>query len=289
MSETIQLAVTETPVESIVLTDHEQLMIDKVDGKSTDNANTLIAGKYKDESAADKGTLEALVKVYGSREAAYKAVESLIGKTNPEDKVLNPPAKTTETTKPNTDKPLEITKADEALKEKGLDFKEFDKEFQEKGELSEASYKKLSDKGLSKELVDTYIEGVKAKVALQQAEGEKVVNAVYELSGGQEAYNTMVDWAKVNLTKEEIAVLNEGLNGDMVHAKFAAESLKQKYQTVNGKNPTLQLGNVSANSGDVFRSKSEMTTAMSDPRYNVDEAYTSDVILKIQRSSKIFG
>lgn len=291
MSETIILGTNETPVTPITqegLTAHDQLMIDKVDGKTTETSGDvtgLIAGKYKDEPALEKGIIEAGTKAWGSKEAFYKAIESVIGKPKEDGKA---PLPTIPEPQKKTDKPLEIPDATKALDKAGLDFKAFDKEYQEKGQLSEDSYKKLADAGLTKDYVDTYINGIKAQVALKEAEAQQIVTSVHDIAGGAEAYSVMVQWATQNLKPEEIKVLNEGLLGDAVHAKIAAENLKTKYTAANGSNPLLYMGTNPATSGDVFRDRSEMMTAMKDPRYKTSEAYRAEVALKVGRS-KIFG
>lgn len=291
MSETIQLVTTETPetpVSQEGLSAHDQQMIDKAEGKSTDDGSqTLLAGKYKDEAALDKGMLELVTKLYGSKEDGYKKLESLLGKPKSEDGKAPLPI-IPETPKKDNDKPLEIPDASKALDKAGLDFKALDKEYQEKGQLSADSYKKLADAGLSKDYVDTYIAGIKAQVALKDIEAQQIVSAVHTIAGGPEAYNVMIQWASQNLTPDEIKVLNEGLLGDAVHAKIAAENLKTKYTAANGSNPLLYMGTNPVTSGDVFKDRSEMSAAMKDPRYKTSEAYRAEVALKVGRS-KIFG
>jgi hypothetical protein len=287
MAEVLNVPVdNETPVND-QLTAHDQDMINKAEGKtSPPEGEKLLAGKYKDEPALDKGTLELLTKLYGSKEEGYKALESLLGKPKTEDGKT--PLPTIKEPNKAADKPLEIKTAEDVLKQAGLNLADFSKEFMDKGQLSEDSYTKLAAKGYSKEIVDDWIDGQKAKVELQRIEGEKIVSEVHTVVGGKESYEVMVQWASQNLTQDEIKVLNEGLLGDMAHAKIAAEMLKQKYTAVNGKNPLLYMGTSPSTSADIFRSKAELTAAMKDPRYQKDEAYRNDVVLKLGRS-KILG
>ena len=47
-------------------------------------------------------------------------------------------------------------------------------------------------------------------------------------------------------------------------------------------------GKAPSNSRDVFRSQAELVAAMSDPRYESDEAYRADVVEKLDRSDVKF-
>ena len=65
----------------------------------------------------------------------------------------------------------------EALTKQGIDFEKYAREYGEEGALSETSYKELADKGMSQEVVNTWITG-------QQAIADKTINQAHEAVGG---------------------------------------------------------------------------------------------------------
>tara|TARA_R100000781_G_scaffold114405_1_gene85114 strand:- start:147 stop:788 length:642 start_codon:yes stop_codon:yes gene_type:complete len=109
--------------------------------------------------------------------------------------------------------------------------------------------------------------------------------SIMESVGGQEDFAAVTEWAKSSLDPTEIENYNKEVNsGDYVRARNALQSLKFAYQNAEGIEPSLIGGRISNNSTDVFRSTSEVETAMNDPRYLVDSAYTKDVEEKMSRS-----
>lgn len=167
--------------------------------------------------------------------------------------------------------------AEKALADKGLDYDSFSKEFQDAGELSEDSYKKLSDAGIPKNMVDAYIEG-------QRALATQWTNTTYEVAGGQEQYHKMVGWAAENLSHDEKVAFNESISGNEAQMKLAVSGLKQKYESTNGKSPSLfGGGNSVAASG--YQSAAQMTADMRDPRYAKDPAFRKQVESRIANSN----
>ncbi|MHC2479982.1 capsid assembly protein [Rhizobium leguminosarum] len=184
----------------------------------------------------------------------------------------------TETPAPKpADAPAE--EARDALASVGLDFDAFGTEFAEKGALSDESYAKLAEKGLTKEIVDDFIAGQEAKTQLHRAE---VLLAV----GGEDTYTQMTEWAASNLTPAEIEAYNDQVDsGSITAAKMAVQGLKARFEAANGAEPELLNGETGGNSTEVFRSTAELTAAMRDPRYKKDPAYREDVKRKLSKSS----
>ena len=50
----------------------------------------------------------------------------------------------------------------------------------------------------------------------------------------------------------------------------------------------MLTGKAAETRGDVFRSQAQLVAAMSDPRYDNDPAYRSDVVEKLNRSDLSF-
>lgn len=162
-----------------------------------------------------------------------------------------------------------------------LDISKYDAEFQANGGLSEASYQELERFGFNRETVDAYIEG-------QQARGERFANAGFEVAGGKERYMQMVEWAKANLPRQEIAAFNAQVtSGNLEAMKLAVAGLNAKFTQANGVNPGgLMMG--SANpvpATGAFQSRAQVVEAMSDPRYSTDPAYRQQVMNKLANSN----
>lgn len=169
--------------------------------------------------------------------------------------------------------------AREAVAAAGLDFDAFGTEFAEKGELSAESYEALAAKGLSRELVDSFIDGQEAKAQLHRAE---VLLAV----GGESTYAEISDWAAKNLSNEELEAYNDQVDGgNLTAAKMAVQGLKARFEAENGSEPDLLNGETGGNSAEVYRSTAELTAAMRDPRYKKDAAYRADVERRLSKSS----
>lgn len=179
---------------------------------------------------------------------------------------------------PPVEAPAETDAAKAELEKVGVDYTSLQDEFAAKGELSEESYKLLAEKaGLSRDMVDNYIEGQKARAVSFEM-------SAYEAAGGKEQFAAMSTWAAANLSEKEINAFNEGVNGSEAHMRLAVEGLRSKYQAVNGSEPgLLHGGNTDVAMG--FESRAQMTAAMKDPRYAKDPAYRKSVERKVGLSN----
>src|SRR5690606_9158202 len=111
-----------------------------------------------------------------------------------------------------------VEEAKESLQTLNLDFDEFSKELSETGELSEASYERLEKAGIPREVVDTYLDGLRALAQQQFQE-------IYNIVGGEENYRAMIEWASENLTDDEREAFNATINSGLSQAKLAVEAL----------------------------------------------------------------
>ncbi len=223
----------------------------------------LILGKFKSQEDLAKAYQELESKLGGSEKSGDDESES----APDEDKL---------------DIENQQEEAEEALKVAGLEMGEFTKEFWENGQLGEESYKKLEEAGFPKAVVDTYIQGLQAG----QVVAQQTVREIQESVGGPEAYRNITQWAGANLSQAEIDSFNAitgSNNPDLI--KMAVAGLKARYDAYAGSNPKLVSGrSKGAEKGDVFRSTAELTKAMSDPRYQEDDAYRREVAEKLARS-----
>ena len=181
----------------------------------------------------------------------------------------------------NDDDPAELRDtAEQNLAAKGLNVAAFEQEFAEKGSLSPESYKTREKAGFSREVVDRYIPA-------GQIIEDKIVSDMKSLTGGDEAYAAMTEWAREQLAPEEIEAFNKAMHsGDMETIRFAVSGLHARYQAAEGQNPTRYSGRAPGGktSRDVFRSTAEVVSAMRDPRYGKDPAYTRDIEQRLGRS-----
>lgn len=154
-------------------------------------------------------------------------------------------------------------------------------EFAENGELSEDTYATLEKAGLSRDIVDGYIAHARSQI-------ESIRNAAFEVAGGESEYRKMQEWAAENLEEADIAALNALLNhSDPEVVRRGAQQLKERYDREADRDPTVTVrGERASVTGEYFRSRHEMTTAMRDKRYQTDEAYRREVAQKIARAVK---
>lgn len=159
------------------------------------------------------------------------------------------------------------------------DFKDFTEELGQTGDVSEDSKQQLIDWGLPKEIVDAHVAGQKAILQLQ-------LNSVYNEVGGEKAYRGMIDWATQNLDAADQRAFDQAVSGGSEdQMMFAVRSLASRWSQAGGYSQELIQGStgIEGASGG-FRSLSELTAAMKDPRYAKDPAYRNDVEVKLSNS-----
>jgi len=114
---------------------------------------------------------------------------------------------------------------------------------------------------------------------------EDQAEQLYEMVGGEQAYQSMLEWASQSLSKEEIEMYDSVMgDGNANSIFFAVQALANKYFDNVGSEGELLTGRGSSESNAIFRSQSELVQAMNDPRYDNDPAYRSDVMAKLENS-----
>lgn len=168
--------------------------------------------------------------------------------------------------------------ADEAVKSAGLDMGSLQAEYDEAGELSDASYEALEKAGIPRDMVDAYIEGLEARATAYSSSMKAVV-------GGDEAYDAMIEWAKNNLTDDEIEAYDDAVNSfDPKTAKAAVQGLNARMQLAEGAPPARRVDGRGVSS-DAYESQAQIEADMNDPRYASDEAFRQKVYAKMARSN----
>lgn len=237
-------------------------------------------------------------------EEALKAEESAKGETPADDEA----DETTEETPDET----QDTKADEkaeggleigqkkdedaSAEEGGDDAETFDmesvyNEWAQNGELSEDTNNALVDR-LEKAgfpnaqgIIDQYLAGAQASVAA-------VRSTAFNAAGGQEQYTAMTDWARDNLSAQQIAAYDAAVsNPDMV--ELAVRGLRAQYEAAGGEVKQQTAKKVGAGAkpdGDFSgtvplpRSNYQISELVSDARYAKDPGYRAEVDARIQQA-----
>ena len=166
----------------------------------------------------------------------------------------------------------ELEKAYLELQSKmGGDQEEEEAEYEEEPDESEEEYEEVED--------DEEVEEEEYEIT------DEDIEALQNIVGGSEEYDQIIDWAKDNLSEQEISMYDHVMeSNDPIAMFFAIRALGNSYENAVGTDGELLTGTASSNPRDVFRSQAEVMEAMSDPRYDADPAYRQDVFDKIERS-----
>lgn len=228
----------------------------------------LIAGKFK--------TQDDLLK-------AYKELEGKLGAKPQESQPAAPaegeekPSETAEGDEKSDDGEVE-----EAVEKAGLDMAALTAEWDQNGSLSDDSYEALAKAGISREMVDGYTAGIEAILTIRG-------QTLHSAAGSEEAYNDLVKWGTANLSEEEHATFNAAVDSAVQTGDFAAATMLITgiRARMGGTEPKLLNAE---NTEDVpgaspFKSQSEVTVAMRDPRYRTDPAYVASVTERLKVST----
>ena len=256
-----QVNVTETPPMSAE--DLQTL------AKNETDDNGLILGKFK--------SVEDLA-------ASYKELEGKLGQVTEEDQPQTEEETETNETEFNAEEFYGDGLAS-VLEEVGIDPQEISNRFADTGEINEDDYAKLGEAGFSKQVIDTYLDGLRGggtseDIATAQIQGIK------DSIGGDENYSKMVSWAIENLPADEVKEFNnltETANATAI--KFAVQGLYSQYNNAMGVEPSLVSGRASQSGTRPFQSAAEVEAAVSDPRYGKDVAYTQSVYARYEGSN----
>nr|WP_255483645.1 hypothetical protein [Rhodanobacter sp. A1T4] len=161
----------------------------------------------------------------------------------------------------------------------GLDWDALNAEYAKDGKLSEETYAKLAKSSIPRNAVDTYIQG-------KQAQADAYDTAVYGTAGGQEAYGSLVSWAKSALSDSEKVAFNDAVtSGDAARAKMAVEALTARHAKTHGTPPQNLLNGKKAATGvEPFKSQAEVTAAMNSRAYKTDPAFRATVVERLALS-----
>lgn len=248
---------------------------DALTGKTEDNTDDLILGKFKTHEDLEK---------------AYAELEKKLG-AEPQDKPTEEtPATTEETPKPedNEDKPSPYGRAvDEALKAAGVNVSDIEAEFERDGKFSEESLKAFEDAGFPREMVETYAANVASQQQASEAITEAQITEIKDAVGGEEKFTKLQGFIQANYSPEELSAYNTAVeSGDVAKAKAAVEAAAARHAAEFGtENPPLKgKGNVSQPG---YANEAEWQEDMAKPEYKTSEAFREQVKAKLAASPNI--
>ena len=219
----------------------------------------LLAGKYQNAEELEKAYIELQKKLGGNKEE-----------------------ESTEEVEETTEEEVEVSAGEVLITDAST-------EYAEKGELSPETMEKFGSMS-SQELVQAYM-AHRANNPTPQTQPvnltESQVNTIINQAGGQDSYNTLMEWAGSNLPENYTDAFNNIIeSGNTEAITIAVAGLKSQYEQVNGYEGRMLSGKGAPQERpDVFRSQSEVVQAMADPRYDNDPAYRNDVFEKLSRSN----
>ncbi len=236
--------------------------------KNETDENGLILGKFK--------SVEDLA-------ASYKELEGKLGQVSEEDQATEETEEQTQEEEFNAEEYYGDGLAS-VLEEVGIDAQDITQRFTDTGEISEDDYSKLGEAGFSKQVVDTYLDGLRGMGEGDEIPTQQIQN-IKDSVGGDQAYEQMADWCQQNLSEQEIKAFDKITEtADAPVIQLAVEGLYTRYQNAMGVEPDLVTGRPAASGPNPYRSTAEVQAAMSDPRYGKDVTYTENVYSRLNNS-----
>jgi hypothetical protein len=278
MAETIRYDTSDDPVAAQAIAEKEAESL-KIGEELMAKQEKMLAGKYKSAEDLEAAYLELQKKLGQSESTTEEAAEPESDyQFYTDDGSVN-----YETANQVYGEQLGNT-----FKENGIDPFEMNEYFEKNnGTLSEEMYGKLGKAGLNKELVDSYLSGLRGQLGYQDAEpvlSDAEVNEIKNIANGEEGYKALMEWAGQNLDKtaqEEYDAVLKTANKSAI--KFAVTALMGKYEDSQGRDSKIITGKQSA--VETYRSMAEVVRDMNKPEYQSDEAYRDDVLRKLSASN----
>ena len=262
MAET--LTYDNTP-EAEVLTPDEQESL-QIGEQLQEEQEQLLAGKYTNAEELEKAYIELQRKLGDSDEGDEEEVS--------EDEGEGEEGEKTE---------AEYTEAQTLISNAS-------QEYAETGNISDEMMEQFGEMS-SQELVEAYMNiQANAPEAVAEELSESEVNSIKNSVGGDQAYDSVMQWAGENLDPDQVDAFDNIIaTGNSTAIQMMVNGLKAQYDSSNGYEGRMLSGkSANAGSSDVFRSQAELVAAMSDSRYESDPAYRNDLLEKLDRSDLNF-
>ena len=255
---TEQLNYDPTPADQPEFSEDEQNSLEVAEKLGQEEAN-LLAGKYKNAEELESAYLELQKKLGSDDEAEVDTEQDEVEEEWSEGASL-------------------IANASEEY-------------FANEGQLSQETMQKFGEMS-SQDLVSAYMEIQANNPNIDQGPAPDLsdadMNSVYNSAGGEAEYGRLTSWAAENLAENKLDAFNDIIDkGNATAIQIAVAGLRSEYENAEGYEGRMLTGKA-ARSRDGFRSQAEVVAAMSDPRYDRDEAYRQDLYDKLERSNVAF-
>ena len=215
--------------------------------KNETDENGLILGKFK--------SVEDLA-------ASYRELEGKLGTQPQEETATEEAAEETEATDFDANEYYGEGLA-EVLTEAQIDPQDISNRFQESGEISEDDYTKLEGAGFSRQVIDTYLDGLKGTSAQSADIPSQQIQGIKDSVGGDANYSKMTAWAEQNLSQEDAVAFNKLTEtGDAPTIRMAVQGLYSQYSNAMGVEPSLVTGKAATSGPTPYKSTAEVVTAM---------------------------
>mgnify|MGYP003141574290 FL=1 len=257
---TEKLTYDPTPADAPEFTEAEQEALEVAD-KLGQQENELLAGKYENAEQLEQ---------------AYIELQKKLGSSDDETEV------DTKENEPEEEVSAGVSLITDASKEY----------FENDGKLSPDTMSKFSEMS-AQDLVQAYMDVQKNNPIEPTAQDtsdltDAEINSIYNSAGGEAEYGRLTSWAAENLADDKMNAFNSVVNnGEALAIQMAVAGLRSEYENQEGYEGRMLTGKA-AKTQDAFRSQAEVVAAMSDPRYERDEAYRQDVYNKLERSNVAF-
>ena len=256
---TEKLTYDPTPADAPEFTEDEQDSL-AVAEKLGQEESELYAGKYQ--------SAEEL-------EEAYINLQKKLGSSDEDDDEVE------ETTLEEDEYPAEVAEGVDLITTASEEY------YENEGAISEETMQRFTEMS-SSDLVEAYMAirdrnpDIDGGVSADLTDAE--MNQVYNSAGGEAEYGRLTSWAAENLSETKLDAFNDMIDrGNSTAIQIAVAGLRAEYEAQEGYEGRMLTGK-SAPAADGFRSQAEVVQAMSDPRYDRDEAYRQDVYNKLERS-----
>ena len=279
MAETIRYDTSDDPVAAQAIAEKEAESL-KVGEELMAKQEKMLAGKYKSPEELESAYLELQKKLGESPTEEAEPESESEYELYTDDGNVNY----------ETANELYGDQLGNLFKNNNIDPFAMSKHFEENGgKLNDDMYGQLEKAGLSKSVVDNYLDGVRNEVGFNPDPAEPVlseadVNELKGLAGGEEGYQNLMDWAGNNLGPDAAKDYDDVLaTGNKSAVKFAITALLGKYEDSMGRDSKIVTGKES--STENYRSMAEVVRDMNKPEYRTDEAYRDDVLRKLAQSN----
>ena len=181
-------------------------------------------------------------------------------------------------------------KISELFKENEIDpFKMNEHFMQNEGTLTDEMYETLNNAGLNKDLVDSYLQGVRADAGFNTTTAPTLsdpeIQEIQSIAGGKAGYEQLMTWASENMTDADAKNFDEVIEtANKAAVTFAVKALMGQYEDAVGRDSNLIQGKASKPT-ETYRSMAEVVRDMGNPLYDTDEAYRDDVRRKLELSN----